>query len=884
MAQTVCNAACSYQWSLRYAIASVVLCTAVLPEPSHAREGVLEEVIVTARKRVEDIQDVPVSVTAFTGNQLRDAGIVNLKDLGYQTPGVQIDQSSSAQIWIRGIGQRDDGARLDSPVGVYIDGLYIPRKDGQLMDLVDVQSVQVLRGPQGTLFGKNTTAGAILVTTNGPEDELSGFADARLGNYNRADFKASINVPLIGDTLLSKLTVSSINRDGYQHNITTGQDVASEDRNAGALQLRWNASDDVTADFLGYYGRVREKQPSTNCRWMRGSSYQDQDSLFGNRIMPGDTTPVDGFNDATTPVTPGFVAQSQTYQDACAASEALIDDYKITSDIPIQYKLDNTILGLTVNWDINEALSLKSITGYSDQKKFGNAGNPDNDATSLPISSRYRKDGSPSKREHWSQEFQLNGVAFNEKLEYTFGLFAMEEKIDDGTDTSSGWSTGDFIPATQPNSPAPGANVLIVNDPTAEQGTYDLTNTTYAAFFQGSYDVTERLELTAGVRWTSEKRQSNVKLNLLDQEAFKTTALNSLTGVPGINTALMIPNTPLILLVDPNVIFAQDIFTTINNQFPRDADGQPVYQLVPAETIKPDIQNDASETWDEVTPMASIAYHFDEDWVDASFFDDAMVYFTYAGGFKSGTFEPIGVDGQATVQPEKVENFELGFKINMLDNAMRLNGALFRTNFDDMQLRQVVIDSGGTPRVVLRNASKTRIDGIELEWMWSPIPNLLLIATGSYNDYKYLKFEESELSTISLITQQTLPVVDRSNEPFAEVPEKTYSLAVQYTIESEYGAFTPRLDYSYVDDIFMGLDAGAGQHQDQSTFDSYGLLNARIGWISNNGHYEAAVYGTNLTDELYFMGAAAVGDSVGNFMVSSAPPRMYGVELRYNFF
>jgi iron complex outermembrane receptor protein len=875
MAQNIFSKVGSYQWAAGSAIASIILSGAILPAPSFARDGVLEEVIVTARKRAEDIQDVPISVSAYTGAQLRDAGITNLKDLGYQTPGVQIDQSSSAQIWIRGIGQRDDGARLDSPVGVYIDGLYIPRKDGQLMDLMDVQSVQVLRGPQGTLFGKNTTAGAILVTTNGPEDELSGFVDTRLGNYNRADFKASANVPLIGDTLLSKVTFSSVNRDGYQHNVTTGQDTASEDRNAGALQLRWNASDDVTADFMGYYGRVREKQASTNCRFMHGSSYNDQDSLFGNRILPGDTTPVDGFNDNTTPVRPGFVAQSQTYQDACEKSEALTKDYQVTSDIPIAFNLDNTILGLTVYWDIHEDLSLKSITGYSDQKKFGNAGNPDNDATHLPISARYRKDGSPSKREHWSQEFQLNGVAFNEKLDYTFGLFAMEEKIDDGTDTSSGWSTGDFIPDQ---------NVLVVNDPNAEQGTYELTNTTYAAFFQGSYDVTDNLEFTAGVRWTSEKRESNVKLNLLDQDAFKSTALASLAGVPGINASLLIPGSPLILLVDPDVIFAQDIFTTINAQFPHDADGQPIYQLIPAEMIKPDIQNDASETWDEVTPMASLAYHFDDDWVDNSFIDNAMVYFTYAGGFKSGTFEPIGIDGQATVEPEKVENFEVGFKINMLDDSMRLNGAIFRTNFDDMQLRQVVLDSGGTPRVVLRNASKTRIDGMELEWMWSPIPNLLLIATGSYNDYQYLKFEESQLNTISLLNQQPLPVSDRSNEPFAEVPKQTYSLAVQYTFETEYGAFTPRLDYSYTDDIFMGLDAGAGQHEDQSTFDSYGLINARIGWISANGHYEAAVYGTNITDELYYMGAAAVGDSTGNFMVTTAPPRMYGLELRYNFF
>ena len=211
---------------------------------------VLEEVIVTARKRAEVMQDVPVSVTAFTGNQLRNAGITNLKDLGLQTPGLQIDQSSAAQIWIRGIGQRDDGSRIDAPVGVYIDGLYIPRKDGQLLDLLDVQSVQVLRGPQGTLFGKNTTAGAIVLTTNGPEPEFNGFVDVRLGNFNRQDLKATVNVPLVGETLLSKVTLGSISRDGYQKNVTTGQEEATEDRKSAALQLTWLPSDSFSLDAL----------------------------------------------------------------------------------------------------------------------------------------------------------------------------------------------------------------------------------------------------------------------------------------------------------------------------------------------------------------------------------------------------------------------------------------------------------------------------------------------------------------------------------------------------------------------------------------------------------------------------------------------------------
>ena len=220
---------------------------------------------------------------------------------------------------------------------------------------------------------------------------------------------------------------------------------------------------------------------------------------------------------------------------------------------------------------------------------------------------------------------------------------------------------------------------------------------------------------------------------------------------------------------------------------------------------------------------------------------------------------------------------------DMFDARMRMNGAIFSTDFDDMQLRQVQMDSTNTPRVVLTNASKTRIQGIELELTLAPVDNLLLIATGSYNDYEYLDFEEQQFSSVQLLTQQPLPLVDRSGEPFAEVPELTYSLAIQYTLETDYGRFVPRMDYSYIDEIFMGLDAGAGQNVDQSSFDDYGLLSARLSWTSPDEKYEVALYGTNLTDEFYYFGAAAVGDSVGTFPVTPGLPRMYGVELSYNF-
>ena len=830
----------------------------------------LEEVIVTARKRQEAIQDVPVSVTAFTGNQLRDAGIANLKDLGYQTPGLQIDQSSNAQIWIRGIGQRDDGSRVDGPVGVYLDGLYIPRKDGQLLDLIDIQSVQVLRGPQGTLFGKNTTGGALLVTTNPPEETLSGFVDARVGNFNRLDLKAGLSVPLIEDSMYSKITLGSVKRDGYQENVTTGQEPGSEDRKSAALQLRWLPSDSLSVDTLTYYGDVDEVQPSTTCRYLTNSSFNGEDSLFGNRIGVGETAPVDAFDDNDNPVTEGYLDQSQVYADACSRSNAGEDDYKVTSDIPINFILENLILGATVEWQINDELALKSISSYGDQEKSGNFGNPDNDATHLPISSRYRPDGNPSKRDHWSQELQLNGNAFNGNLDYTFGLFAMKENIDDGTDKSSGTNWGYVIDS---------APVLVIGSPNTETQTYELENTTYAAFFQGSYQLTDQLEFTAGVRWTSEKREQSVELELLDEAAYRDIAFAAIADIPGLT-----PSQPLgiVFYTDLQDAIAQDIYGVIQNAFPLDSFGQPIYPLIPATALDPDIVQDIDETWDEWTPMASLAYHLPDSLLDNSVIDTGMFYLTYAEGFKSGTFEPIGIDGQAVVEPETVQNLEFGWKLDLLDSRMRFNGAIFRTDYDDMQLRQVLLDSTSIPRVVFRNASSTRIEGMELEWKWLPIDNLMIIATGSFNDFEYLEFDDTQFSTRALVDQVPLPIVDRSSEPFAEVPETTYSLGVQYTLDTSVGVFTPRIDYSYVDEIFMGLDAGAGQNQDQSTFKDYGLWNARIGWVSTDGQFEAALYGTNLADELYFHGAAAVADSTGNFMRSSAPPRMYGLEFRYN--
>jgi len=217
-------------------------------EPVAAASVALEEVVVSARRREENLQKVPVSVIAFTEKDLRENQISNLQDVGAQSANVMIMPSSNAgasaaSIYIRGIGQFDEIVTTDPGVGVYIDGVYFARTTGALLNIGDFQRVEVLRGPQGTLFGKNTNGGAINITTNKPSDKFGGYIDASYGRFDRIEVKGAVNLP-IDNTLSARVSVASINADGFGRQ---ANGVETGDKNAQAIrgQLRWTPSSDV---------------------------------------------------------------------------------------------------------------------------------------------------------------------------------------------------------------------------------------------------------------------------------------------------------------------------------------------------------------------------------------------------------------------------------------------------------------------------------------------------------------------------------------------------------------------------------------------------------------------------------------------------------------
>ena len=233
------------------------LSLSILPSVASAA---LEEVVVTARKTAESLQDTPISVTALSGDRLEDMGLSRITKLQNVTPNLVFQNSPSysgagnnAAVYIRGIGQKDFIPTIDPGVGIYVDEVYLGRSAGAVLDMIDIQQVEILRGPQGTLFGKNTVGGAISITTTKPNEEFGGKFDVKVGSDERRNVRGVLNVPL-SDTLFARGSFGSLEQDGYVTRPFDDKDLGNQDTLMGRLAFRWVPSETFTADLsFDYY-------------------------------------------------------------------------------------------------------------------------------------------------------------------------------------------------------------------------------------------------------------------------------------------------------------------------------------------------------------------------------------------------------------------------------------------------------------------------------------------------------------------------------------------------------------------------------------------------------------------------------------------------------
>ena len=449
-------------------------------EAGKSEAGTIDEVIVTARRREESQQSTPVSVTVFSAQDIRDINAHDLQDLRGTVPNLELQPLSTGAtaIIIRGIGQTQTRVNVDPKAGLYIDDVYISRQEGNFLAFYDVDSLQVLKGPQGTLFGKNTTAGALLLTTVRPGEEYGGYLNTRVGSYNRLDLEGAVNIPL-NDWINTRFSFRTQNTDGFvTHFLDDGKSNNINDK-SGRFQINLQPSDIFTIDLL-----VEHNQMNTD----GGSKIRIDCRDNALAVRNYNSVHIETYCTKY----PLLDTDLQVYGGAVAAApmSCIFTDVTVGGDYdpntiscrypgqaPFQDVEVNTI-NLRMAWDLTDNLSLRSTTAFRDISSQGFV-----PAVNLPVP--IYSEFIDTTTDQWSQELSLHGSAVDGRLNYVTGLF---------------WSRQDtaLLQDTGPDYYDPVGYI------------YDATNdySGTAIYAQASYKVTEAMELTVGGRYTRDEKDA----------------------------------------------------------------------------------------------------------------------------------------------------------------------------------------------------------------------------------------------------------------------------------------------------------------------------------------------------------------------------------------
>ncbi|OYY72170.1 MAG: TonB-dependent receptor [Sphingomonas sp. 28-63-12] len=440
------------------------------PAAAATAEG---DILVTARRQSERLQDVPIAVTAFSADALTSRSVDTLDQIAKYTPNIRFDGAAAlsggnynATVFIRGVGQNDFAIFSDPGVGFYVDDVYYARSIGSVLDAVDLESVQVLRGPQGTLFGKNTIGGAVLITTGQPDiHAFSGKVEAIYGSYNRIDVKGYVNIPLIADAVALRISGATINRDGYVRRLIDGGTEGNRNADSIRAKLRIEASSDLTIDIGGDYTRARENSaPSkliavANAPGITGTPFLTNYNRF---IAPGlGITAPNGLKTLNA----SFITDDPFTTYATGRNRNDLDLWGVQG--VIRYRIGNA--------------EIKSVTAYRDLTAGFNR-----DGDNTPFT--FRETVNDDKQWQFSQELQLTGKAIDDRLTYVLGGYYFKEKASDIARADLALGLQPPAALTPPYTPA----VFIKNY---------TDNYSYAFFGQASFEIVPGLNIEAGGRY-----------------------------------------------------------------------------------------------------------------------------------------------------------------------------------------------------------------------------------------------------------------------------------------------------------------------------------------------------------------------------------------------
>jgi len=447
----------------------------------------IERITVTARKRSESLQDVPIAISAFTGDMLEAKGANNIEQVSRHVPNLNISFGNSGSgsaantaIYLRGIGQMDFLLTADPGVGLYIDNVYYARAQGTNMDLVDVEKVEVLRGPQGTLFGKNTIGGAVVVTSTRPNNSFGSRVKLTVGEFGRVEGKASVDIP-INDNLLSRFTAVAKTRDGYAERSIGGR-LGDEKVVGGRATFEYTPSD------------------QSSFKLILDSINRDATSAVTAVYSYDPTAPLAGLWTA-------LVAPSVGVEQPVVVNRN--DPFNSNATGPNVDDVDSWGGSFAANWDF-QSFSLKSITAYREMDtEFARDG--DNSPA------QYIQTHNTGSQEQLSQEFQFLGTAFDDRLNWVMGAFYFQETAYDENDVrlASGlYNALELLPTQLSGTPcgepwlAPGCedNPINIGLDLDFEVKNKVENESVALFFHGTYAITESLNLTGGIRYLEEEK------------------------------------------------------------------------------------------------------------------------------------------------------------------------------------------------------------------------------------------------------------------------------------------------------------------------------------------------------------------------------------------
>ena len=821
---------------MRYELlaASAMALTAVAPAwaaDDAPRAG--DDIVVTATKRDETLRQVPLSVSVTSAETIARAHIVDLIDLQSVVPSLKVQQFNAVgqtNFLIRGFGNGNGNDGIESSVGVFVDGVYRTRTSAAIDDLPEVERIEVLRGPQSTLFGKNVSAGAISIVTKRPEFEWGGKAELSFGNYGLMQGKASVNAPL-GRTVAVRLSGAVDERDGYIHSLTTGQDINNRHRVSVRGDVLWQPTADFSLRVIGDYNRIAEL-----CCGV-ASVRNGPATQF---IALGLGKPVGNSTDI-------FARTSVSNTDPT-----------------------NRLIGKGVSAQADYTLGfakLTSITAYRDQI---NQSKQDVDFTGADIVTN----AAANHIKTFTQELRLASTGTG-RLTWLVGGFYQDEHVDTGRDVRfgrdarafadglSGGAIGQLETLQSLVNPAivPGRTYFQPGQGISDH--YTLAQRAFSLFADADFKLTERLKIGGGVSYMNDRKAARSFVTL--QDPFSALDLTNVRELGVLPLAILNPAAPAGATIPTNLFSP----LTALQFFYANAPGH-------APVNFPNARESGVLSGDKVTYSARIAYDF----------GPVSTYVTYATGWKAGAINlssdsrpPDQTGVGRTAAPENVTLYEAGVK-----GAFRggyLNLAVFKQTIKGFQSN--IFKGFG---YALVNAGQESVRGFEVDTAYAPVKMLSLAGSVTYLDAKYDSFTGAACVSYDPVrcpidpnTGLTPPFRNLTGQRPAGIAEwsASGSATLSHDLAPGVGGYL-RAEYDYMSPTYQTESSPP----DVATW-GYHILNASMGLTVAAAKLEVMLWARNLTDDRAIVSTFPTVAQDGSYSGYIQQPRTYGAMIRKAF-